>query len=979
MKKSRSLRKQINILLACVVCFQTITIICVLLFSNVFKMLDYEEMRTFSNITESKAEVVEKKLNNFMSFMETQNSELSIILNEFAIENNTTVKEIYQDQVLYEEMMTLVSDQLIYVLDKMDITGAFVILDDSETNIDVYPTVYYRDLMPEKQGKEDIQMMVGPISIAQSMQIPTASTWQVDLKDIKLNNQSFYTNPINAAKDYPNSESLRYGYWAQPFDILGDGTKVLVYTLPLIDENGEAYGVIGAGINLKYLSEELIASTEMYYENSFYMASDYSENSLNKNWAVPSNSFGFANIVSGEEISLSETNAENIYSFKLDTVGKMSTYVRPIKMYSENSPFKDETLAISGVVETSSLNSNSNVVGQRLIFSIIITTIISILALLIFAYISTRKIKDLANYVEELSPLDEIYFEPTGILEIDELTEAVQSFNKSLIEANQTTSRILELSLLPLGAFEIIESSPNVKLTDFLYNLLHIESGTIVNKKEWKSHYAKLTSQTHSEYENVYYYFDEIANKEHWLRIKTTKTESGTIGAVSDVTVDIKENERLIRQLDYDALTGLLCQTTFRKNVAKAIRRNRFRVGAMVFIDLDNLKYINDNFGHEIGDKLIVDASKIFSDFEKYNALVSRFSGDEFAVFFYGYESKEELSKVIDLIRLESDKHYVNLPNGTSNKIRFSGGISWYPEDAEEVNSLLRLADFAMLEAKKREKGSLYQFDKKIYSSMSYLLENSEAINRLIDERLIRFAFQPIVDVKTGEIYAYEALMRPLTPEFGGPLEVLSVAEAQSKLPQLDKLILSIVFETIEQNKEIIGDKLIFINSIPNDAADDDYIINFKEKYSEFFDQIVIEIIERESRDETVMLDKINNLKNSGLKVAIDDFGSGYSNEVRILKILPNILKIDMELVQGIAKDVDKQVIVNSIIEFCHQKNIKFVAEGVEEQEDLFYFIDKGADFVQGYYLAKPNFEFLEIPLDKKKEIVEYNAKRNLF
>ncbi len=980
MKKSRSLRKQLNILLTCIVCFQTIAILSVLIFSNVFNMLDFEETRTFSNITESKADTIEKNLKYFMTFMADQDQELSNELNEMAKENNRTIGEMYSDTELNAEMQSIVSENLIYVLDKMDVTGAFVMLDNSvslEPNENFYPTMYFRDLMPEKKGIQDIQMLVGPIEIAQKLQIPTSSTWKIGLNDLESENLSFYTKPITVAEKYPNSEVLRYGYWSTPIDILNDGSTVVVYTLPLIDENGSVFGVLGAGINTNYMSKELLSSTELYYENSFYMISDYDENTLNNLWAVPSNAYGFANITSGEELELKETADENIYKFSQNSINDMSCYVRPIKMYSDNSPFIEESWAISAVVETSVLNENSNFVGGRLIFSVIIATISSILAVMIFGYISTKKIKNLASYVEELSPLDELHFDHTGILEIDDLTEAIQKFNNSLIDANETTSKILELSLLPIGGYEISETSQNVRLTDFLYNLLHIESGIILSKDEWQSYYEKLTTTVNTENKDVYYYFDEILKKEYWLRISSAKTANGTIGAIFDITEHINETTRLARQLEHDSLTGLFSQTTFRKNATELIDKNKDKINAMLFIDLDNLKYINDNFGHDLGDKLIIEASKIFKMFDKYSGITARFSGDEFALFFYGYDKKDELLEIIELIKLESDKHFINLPNGTENKIRFSGGVSWYPEDASDVNELLSLADFTMLEAKKREKGSIYQFNKAIYSSMSYLRENSEAINRLIDERLIKFAFQPIVDIKTGEIFAYEALMRSLTPEFRGPLEILSVAEAQSKLPQLDKTIMSVVFETIDKNKDIIGDRFIFVNSIPNDSADDDYILNFKEHYNDYFDQIVIEIIERESRNENLLIEKIHKLKNNGLKIAIDDFGSGYSNEVRILKIQPNILKLDMELVQGISKDEDKQAIVNSIIEFCHQKEIKVVAEGIEEQQDLFYLIDNGADLVQGYYLAKPNFEFLDIPEEKKREIVEYNAQKN--
>ncbi len=979
MKKSRSIRKQLNILLACIVFLQTFTIVCALIFSDVFSKLDFEEIRTFTNISEAKSDNLNKSLEIFMVNMEHRNIELSKRISDLSLNSGLTIKEMYNDEELNSQIMNYISDSLVKIVNDMDVTETFVILDNEDINsneVEIYPSIYFRDNTPYEKNTDNIQMIVGPVSVTQELEISTSSSWIPSFENLEKEETAFYVNPIKAAKEYPDSEILRYGYWSEPFDLFGDGSDVVIYTLPLIDANGEAYGVIGAGVNLNFLSQTLLSSKELYYENSFYMLSDFNGTTLNNNWSIPGNAYGYTNIVDDEEVEVKKTSEDNIYEFNIDSVGKMSCYITPLNLYSDNSPFVNEVWVLSSVVQTSVLNENSDALERSLILSIIITTVITIVVIFIFGYFSTRKLKGLAKHVEELSPLDEVNFEQTGILEIDDLTKAVKIFNDSLIESNNTTSKILELSLLPIGGYEIPDNSQNVKLTDFLYKLLRLESGSIVNKNDWYRYYEKLTCVSHIEYENVYFYLDEIDKREYWLRIKSSKNRNSTIGVVFDVSEDIGENVKLVNKLEHDGLTDLLSQSAFRKNVGTIIDSEECKIGAMLFLDLDNLKYINDNFGHELGDKLILEASKIFKSFEKYNALTSRFSGDEFAVFFYGYDTKQELENIIELIKKESDVHFIDLPNGQSNKIRFSGGVAWYPEDATEVKDLLRLSDFTMLEAKQKEKGSIYQYDQETFNRMSYLIENSELINRLIDEKLIRFAFQPIVNIKTGEIYAYEALMRPLIPEFKSPLDVLSVAEAQSKLLQLDRLILSLVLETMVEKKDIIGDKLIFVNSIPNEAVNESLILNFKEKYPEYFDKIVFEVIEHETRDEKELIKKVNNLKNNGLKIAVDDFGSGYSNELRILKILPDIIKFDMELIQGVHNDKDKQTVVENVLDFCHKRGIEIVAEGVEDREDLEYLINIGADYVQGYYLAKPNFQFIDIPEDKKVEILEINLKK---
>ncbi len=980
MKKTKSLRRQLNTIFTVIIIFQAVAILFSLIFSNVFNMLDFEAVRTFTNITEANADIYNAYTSKVMAFVSEEDRTLSKKIDKIASQNNIPLGEIYTDEVLYEKMMTEISRELVYMLNQSNVTGAFVILNDTTVdanNNTAHTAVYLRDNVPEKISDGDIQLNVGPIFLAQDFQLPTSSNWTHDfIEPTNMQYFDFYNKPIQAANTLNTTDILRCGYWTTPLDILNDGAEVICYSVPLLDSEGHAYGVLGIEIDLNYLIQNMSVASDFFYENSFYMISDFNGNSLNDKWAIPGNAFGKAYISNGTPLNLTSTSNKNIYELDLEQLGTMSCYVSTLNMYSDNSPYKDEEWALSYIVQKSILDENSNNVASQLISSIIVTSVISIIVVFIFSSLYTRKIKYLSKYLSKLSPLDEIHFEKIGISEIDELTEAVTKFNQSLIDTNDTTSKILELSLLPLGGYEILNNSSNIKLTDYLYKLLHIESGSVVTQDEWQTYYEKLTSNVHAEYDNVYEYFDEITQTEYWLRIKTAEAKNSTIGVIFDVTEEMRENSKLINQLEFDALTGLRCQTAFKARATTIIEKNPNKIGAMVFLDLDNLKYINDNFGHDFGDNLIISASKIFKSYEKYKAITCRYSGDEFVIFFWGYDDKEELSKVISLLSQESNNNYLDLPNGTKNKIRFSGGVAWYPDDANDVKELLKIADFTMLEAKQREKGSIYEFNKLRYENMSYLLENSEAINKLIDEQLIKFAFQPIVDLKTGEIYAYEALMRPLITEFNGPLEVLSVASAQSKLPQLERLIMTVILDTIDKHIDIIGDRHIFVNSIPNDADETNqiYLVNtLKTQYGKYFDKIVIEILERDSRDEDGLVSNVNYLKENGLQIAIDDFGSGYSNEVRIIKLSPDIVKIDMELVQNISTNTDKQALVKGIVDFCHQKNIRVVAEGIEYKEDLKYLIDIKVDYVQGYYLARPNFEFTELDENKKFEILAYN------
>jgi EAL domain-containing protein (putative c-di-GMP-specific phosphodiesterase class I) len=239
----------------------------------------------------------------------------------------------------------------------------------------------------------------------------------------------------------------------------------------------------------------------------------------------------------------------------------------------------------------------------------------------------------------------------------------------------------------------------------------------------------------------------------------------------------------------------------------------------------------------------------------------------------------------------------------------------------------------------------------------------------LLDEQLIRFAFQPIVDLKTGEILGYEVLMRPLLENFKNPAEILAVAAAQSKLMQLERMIIFMAFETIEKRSKEIGDNKIFINSIPSQRLNWEDFLKIKECYGHHFKNVVIEVTEAETLDSDNLAQKIENIRNNGMQIALDDFGSGYSNEIRILSLLPDIIKIDMEMIQGIHNNIDKQNLVANLVQFCHNKGVKVVAEGIETSADLVTVIEIGVDYGQGFYLGRPAFEFSTINPELRKEI----------
>lgn len=975
MKKTWTLRRQLNIMLALIVIFQSLALVFALWVSQVYNLLDAEAVRLLNNTTENRAQTFDSTVGQIIGSMVAENENLDEKLVGLAKENEKSTENLYLDNDLYNQTALLASNSLVSILKQNHVTGAFFILNGSNANKEnsqAHSAIYIRNSTPNTQDSSNFIMEIGPTAIAKEYQIATSIGWNLDLQENNDNDYfDFYEKPIWAASQYKGSEMERYGYWSKPKDVLDDNQKVVCYTLPVLDENGQGYGVIGIEIDLSYFSQYYLPDSDLLYDNSFYVIAGMSDNTLDLDWFIPSGVLAKANLQNDEQLQLKALKNEAIFETSLDKLGTMYASVRKLKVYSDNSPFIDRNWSLACFVPRDVLRENSASVREKLIYSIVATTFIAFTAVLVLVYFFTRKISRLSKYVRNLSPYDEIHFKPTGMREIDDLTTALQLLNLSLMNVSKTTSKILELSLLPIGGYEVFDDSKYVILTDFLYWLLHIDPGAQISKEDWSEFYNKLTLHHMEDHEDIYEYYDEYTEKQLWLRILEAKQPTGLVGVVLDVTNEIKENRRLANELDFDALTHLSSNLALKREVKRKLKEKPDEIGAMVFIDLDNLKYINDNFGHDVGDRLIIRASEIFRYFEKYQSIISRISGDEFAIYLHGYQDQDELRKIINELYKYSETFAINTPDGENVRIRFSAGVAWYPQDADNVTDLLKLSDFAMYEAKHKEKGCLFEFNRDYYLQMSYLLENREAINRLLDEQLIRFAFQPIVDLKTGEFIAYEALMRPLLDNFKNPKEILAVAAAQSKLAQLERMIILMAFQTIAEQSNEIGDRTIFINSIPSQILNDEDHLMLQRRYGQIFKNIVLEVTEEEDINMANLRNKVNLFKKHGARIAVDDFGSGYSNEVRILSLLPDIIKIDIEMIQGIHNNSDKQNLVANLIDFCHKKGVKVVAEGIEESNDLETVILMGVDYAQGFYIGRPLFEFSKTDSRLKKQILD--------
>ncbi len=253
--------------------------------------------------------------------------------------------------------------------------------------------------------------------------------------------------------------------------------------------------------------------------------------------------------------------------------------------------------------------------------------------------------------------------------------------------------------------------------------------------------------------------------------------------------------------------------------------------------------------------------------------------------------------------------------------------------------------------------------------------EHYKALELLIEKNLFQYHFQPIVNAKNGDIYAYEALMRTDASIGMNPLEVLEAAKEYNCLYEIEWATMFNVMERFAKEQEKFGRCKVFINTIPGYFLKDEDINKLVDKYGKYMDNVVFELTEQNTVSDEE-LSSIRRMSGGGenSQIAIDDYGTGHSNIVNLMRYAPQVIKVDRFLVSDIHKDRNKQMFVRSTIEFARMNNIMVLAEGVETSNELRMVIDLGVDLIQGYYTGRPVPEPVSaIAEDIRREIVEAN------
>ncbi|MFT7410591.1 MAG: diguanylate cyclase (GGDEF)-like protein/PAS domain S-box-containing protein [Oleispira sp.] len=568
----------------------------------------------------------------------------------------------------------------------------------------------------------------------------------------------------------------------------------------------------------------------------------------------------------------------------------------------------------------------------------------------------------------------------------DELGQLVDIFNEllskiedehRLLKSSEETFRKLT-ALSPVGIFQINPAGKIIYVNQRWREINHIrhpepdlESWFSSLHPEDAPALNELWQRLVVEHEDMACEVRIIAKDDSisWTYIQATSLHSkegdllGFLGSASDIS-ELKKTQIQMENLAfYDPLTGLANRRLFKNRLVKAVKsvqRTDSSI-ALLFLDLDQFKRVNDSLGHDMGDALLKEIARRLNNNVRGNDTVSRIGGDEFTILLIDINNTNDVRIVAEKILKSLAKPF--MLNGQEIISTVSIGITMTPEDSIEPNNLMKNADLAMYRAKELGRNNFQFFSEDLNTTILHNLEMEKELNIAIKRNQFILMYQPKICIANNTVTGVETLLRWRHPEKGliPPDAFIPIAEETGQIIKIGAWVLK---HSCHQMGALIREGLMPENS--------KVAVNLSAK--QFSDpnllQTVVDILIRSKIDplnleleitESIIMDDVNAaiatmdaIKNKGIYLAIDDFGTGYSSLAYLKRFPIDVLKVDRSFISDIPEDKTDMAITSAVISMAHKLGMKVVAEGIETQEQLEFLREHKCDYGQGYLFSRP-------------------------
>jgi len=472
---------------------------------------------------------------------------------------------------------------------------------------------------------------------------------------------------------------------------------------------------------------------------------------------------------------------------------------------------------------------------------------------------------------------------------------------------------------------------------------------------------------------NTGHWQGEIWNKKkngeefvEWLSINTIYNRDGTVHRRVALFLDITDRKNaeaeIWEQANFDHLTRLPNRRLFHDRLDQEIKKAQRdkTLTALLFLDLDRFKEVNDSLGHDMGDLLLVEAATRIRHCIRECDTLARLGGDEFTVILSELQNSSNIERIATSIIESLTEPF--LLNGQESFVSVSIGIALYPDDATSVNDLIKHADQAMYAAKDYGRGRFHFFTKALQEAVEVRMRLGSDLRNALHAGQFEVYYQPIIALDAGHILKAEALLRWKHPVHGfvSPAAFIPIAEDIGTIHEIGDWVFLEAAHQVRHLQSIMGSSFqISVNKSPVQFLGDDKNHNYwVEKLAEMGlpgSCIVVEITEGLLMNtDTNITQKLLRFREAGIQFAIDDFGTGYSALSYLKKFEIDYLKIDQSFTRNLAPNAPDYALCEAMVVMAHKLGIKVIAEGVETEQQRDLLIKIGCDYGQGYLFSKP-------------------------
>lgn len=450
------------------------------------------------------------------------------------------------------------------------------------------------------------------------------------------------------------------------------------------------------------------------------------------------------------------------------------------------------------------------------------------------------------------------------------------------------------------------------------------------------------------------------------LTISILKDDTGNIvnyvGVFTDITSSKEQQEQLHLMAHYDVLTGLPNRSLFVDRFHQAIahsNRTEFQL-AVCFLDLDNFKPVNDNYGHKVGDELLIEVAKRLQSCIREEDTVSRQGGDEFALLLNDIESFVQVEQTLERIHNTLAQPY--LINNYPHHIRVSTGVTLYPSDNSDIDTLLRHADNAMYQAKQTGRNRYCLFNTEQDQEVFLKHHRLDEVEKALSNNEFELYYQPKVNMQTSKVFGAEALIRWNHPEKGliPPLDFLPILEGTDLEIKIGDWVIEQALKQLEQWHQLNINIEVSVNIASHHILSDHFFTELDAVLARYSainpSDLQLEILESSVLSDlnaiSLVIKKCQ--RALGIKFALDDFGTSYSSLTHLRSLTANTIKIDQSFVRDMLDDPSDYAIIDGVIGLSNSFNRNVIAEGVETTEHGLMLLIMGCHEAQGYGIAKP-------------------------